>query len=152
MKISMNSASRIFAPACVSRRQEGFTLLEMLVVILVIAMLTGIVGPRLLNQVSRSEVTTAKAQMDAISKALQAYRLDTGHFPSTQDGLSALTNAPTDDPRWKGPYLQDAVPADPWGTPFQYANPSLRGKDFDLYSLGHDRKVGGSGDDSDLYY
>jgi len=135
-----------------SRRKaaHGFTLMELLVVILIIGLLTGIVGPRLLGQISRSEVTTAKAQMDAFDKALQAYRLEVGHFPSTTQGLAALVAQPADEPRWHGPYLQNAIPTDPWGTPYQYRSPGANGKDFDLVSLGHDRAPGGTGEDADI--
>ncbi len=128
----------------------GFTLMELLVVILIIGLLTGIVGPRLLGQISRSEVTTAKAQMDAFDKALQAYRLDAGHFPTTTQGLAALLTQPADEQRWHGPYLQSAIPPDPWGTPYQYRSPGTSGKDFDLVSFGHDRAPGGTGDDADI--
>lgn len=129
---------------------SGFTLMELLVVILIIGLLTGIVGPRLLGQISRSEVTTAKAQMDAFDKALQAYRLDAGHFPSTSQGLGALVVQPADEPRWHGPYLQNAIPLDPWGAPYQYRSPGANAKDFDLMSFGHDRAPGGTGDDADI--
>ena len=129
---------------------RGFTLMELLVVILIIGLLTGIVGPRLLGQISRSEVTTAKAQMDAFDKALQAYRLDVGHFPTTTQGLNALLVQPADEQRWHGPYLQQAIPLDPWGSPYQYRSPGTGTKDFDLVSLGHDRAPGGTGDDADI--
>jgi general secretion pathway protein G len=124
--------------------------MELLVVILIIGLLTGIVGPRLLGQISRSEVTTAKAQMDAFDKALQAYRLDAGRFPTTTQGLAALVIQPADEQRWHGPYLQGAIPLDPWGSPYQYRSPGANGKDFDLVSLGHDRSPGGTGDDADI--
>ncbi len=134
----------------IARRRRGFTLMELLVVILIIGLLTGIVGPRLLGQISRSEVTTAKAQMDAFDKALQAYRVDAGRYPSSTQGLVALAVQPADEPRWRGPYLQGAIPLDPWGTPYQYRSPGTNGKDFDLVSLGHDRAPGGTGDDADI--
>ena len=137
-------------PPARGARAHGFTLMELLVVILIIGLLTGIVGPRLLGQISRSEVTTAKAQMDAFDKALQAYRLDTGHYPTTGQGLAALLSQPADEQRWHGPYLQNAIPPDPWGTPYQYRSPGSSGKDFDLVSLGHDRAPGGTGDDADI--
>lgn len=133
-----------------SRPCRGFTLLELLVVILIIGLLTGIVAPRLLGQISRSEVTAAKAQIDAFDKALQAYRIDMGRFPSQSEGLKALVVLPGNEPRWRGPYLKDAVPVDPWGSPYQYRYPSGRGKDFDILSLGRDRSPGGSGDDADI--
>ena len=132
------------------RAMRGFTLLELLVVILIIGLLTGIVGPRFLGQIGRSEVTAARAQLDAFDKALQAYRIDTGRFPSTAQGLQALLTAPADEPRWRGPYLRGALPLDPWGSPYQYRVPGTQGQEFDLLSLGKDRAPGGTGDDADL--
>lgn len=119
-------------------------------VILIIGLLTGIVAPRFMSQITRSEVTTARAQIDAFDKALQAYRIDLGRFPTESEGLKALVNAPGTDPRWRGPYLRDAVPVDPWSTPYQYRIPSSRGKDYDIVSLGRDRAAGGTGDDADI--
>ena len=130
---------------------SGFTLLELLVVILIIGLLTGIVAPRLLGQISRSEATAARAQIDALDKALQSYRLDTGRFPNTSQGLKALVVAPGDEPRWRGPYLRNDVPPDPWGIAYQYRLPGQAGKDFDLFSYGRDRTAGGSGDDADIH-
>lgn len=129
---------------------RGFTLLELLVVILIIGLLTGIVGPRLYNQITKSEVTTARAQMDALAKAIQGYRIDTGRVPSTAQGLKALVQQPGDEPRWRGPYLDGDVPADPWGSPYQYRALAPTGREFELLSLGRDRAAGGSGDDADL--
>lgn len=130
--------------------ERGFTLLELLVVILIIGLLTGIVGPRFLNQISRSEVAAARAQLDAFDKALQAFRIDMGRFPTTSEGLGALLVAPANSLRWRGPYLKDAIPLDPWGQPYRYAFPSTRGKDFDLLSYGQDAAPGGAGDAADL--
>jgi len=133
------------------RPQRGFTLLELLVVILIIGLLTGIVGPRFLSQIQRSESTTAKAQIDAFDKALQAFRIDMGRYPSTGEGLRALIASPGNDPRWHGPYLKDEIPLDPWGMPYKYVLPSGRpSKDFDLISTGRDRATGGTGDDVDI--
>jgi general secretion pathway protein G len=129
---------------------RGFTLLELLVVILIIGLLTGIVAPRFLGQISKSETTTARAQLDAIDKALQSYRIDTGRFPSTAQGLKALAAQPADEARWRGPYLQGDVPLDPWGMAYQYRAPGPNGKDYELLSYGKDRAAGGSGDDADL--
>jgi len=131
-------------------RARGFTLLELLVVILIIGLLTGIVAPRFMSQISRSEVTTARAQLDAFRKALDAFRIDNGRFPTTSEGLDALVNAPAGAPRWHGPYLQEAIPLDPWGTPFQYQSPGQNGRDYQVMSLGHDRAPGGTGDDADI--
>lgn len=129
--------------------QHGFTLLELLVVILIIGLLTGIVAPRFLGQINRSEITAAKAQMDAFDKALQAYRIDTGRYPTTSQGLRALIAQPADETRWRGPYLQSELPTDPWGSAYQYRAPGTN-KDFELLSLGKDRAAGGQGDDADL--
>jgi len=133
------------------RGSSGFTLLELLVVILIIGLLVGIVGPRLLGQVSKSEVTATRAQLDALDKAIQAYRMDTGHFPAPTQGLKALVTPPGDDPRWRGPYMRGDVPPDPWGSPYQYRLPGTNGRDYDLYSFGRDRAPGGAGDDADIY-
>jgi general secretion pathway protein G len=129
---------------------RGFTLLELLVVILIIGLLTGIVAPRFLGQITRSETTAARAQIDAFDKALQAYRIDMGRYPNEGEGLRALTDPPGNEPRWRGPYLKDAAPLDPWGSPYQYRIPGTRGKDFDLSSMGRDRAAGGTGDDADI--
>lgn len=134
------------APA--SRR--GFTLLELLVVILIIGLLTAVVAPRFLGQISKSETTAARAQLDALDKALQSYRIDTGRFPSASQGLAALVTQPGGETRWRGPYLQAEVPLDPWGSPYQYRQPGVTGRDYDLVSLGRDRVPGGSGDDADI--
>lgn len=132
------------------KQQHGFTLLELLVVILIIGLLTGIVAPRFLNQINRSEATAAKAQIDAFDKALQAYRIDLGRFPTDSEGLRALVSAPANEPRWRGPYLKDSVPVDPWGSAYVYKAQSSRGKDFDIVSLGRDKTLGGTGDDADI--
>lgn len=132
-------------------QQHGFTLLELLVVVLIIGLLTGIVGPRLARQVMRSEVTAAKAQIDGFDKALQTFRIDMGRYPTTAEGLAVLLVAPAGQAaRWRGPYLSNAIPLDPWGSPYRYQFPSTRGKDYDLLSLGKDRAQGGTGDDADL--
>jgi general secretion pathway protein G len=141
-------------PTRVPRRpalaQAGFTLLELLVVILIIGLLTAIVAPRVLGQMGRAEQTAARAQLDALDKALQNYRIDVGRFPSTAQGLKALLVAPAGEPRWRGPYLQAEVPPDPWGEAYRYTSPASNGRDFELLSLGRDRAPGGSGDDADI--
>jgi general secretion pathway protein G len=129
---------------------RGFTLLELLVVILIIGLLTGVVAPRFLGQVSRSEIATARAQLDAFDKALQAFRIDTGHFPDTSQGLRALVAQPAGEGRWRGPYLQSEIPPDPWGHAYQYRSPGNGGRDYDLLSYGTDRAPGGTGDAADI--
>jgi general secretion pathway protein G len=132
------------------RHATGFTLLELLVVILIIGLLTSIVAPRFMAQVARSEVTTARAQMDAFRKALEAFRIDNGRYPTTSEGLAALVTAPAGASRWHGPYLQDAVPPDPWGSAYQYEAPGPAGRDYQIISLGRDKAPGGTGDDADI--
>lgn len=135
-----------------TRKAAGFTLLELLVVVLIIGLLTSIVGPRFLAQIGRSEVTTARAQMDALHKAIQAYRIDMGQFPPNDAGLKALVEAPGADPRWRGPYLEGALPLDPWGTPYQYRTPGTAGRYYDLVSFGRDRTMGGADEEADLVH
>jgi len=131
------------------RRAAGFTLLELLVVVAIIGLLVGFVAPRFFGQIGKSEVTAARAQIDALEKALDQYRLDTGRYPSTEQGLSALQQRPQNEPKWNGPYLRKTLPLDPWGRPYQYRAPGEQG-DFDLLSLGKDRAPGGSGENADI--
>jgi len=130
-------------------RERGFTLLELLVVLVIIGLLAGYVAPRYFSQVGKSEVKVAQAQMDAFDKALIQYRLDIGRFPTTEEGLDALVKKPANEPKWNGPYLSKAVPNDPWSRPYLYKNPGEKG-DFDLITLGKDGKPGGTGEDADL--
>ncbi len=134
---------------CVETRSKGFTLLELLVVLVIIGLLAGYVGPRFFAQIGKSEVKTAGAQLDSLGKALDQYRLDTGHYPTTEQGLNALWVKPTDESRWWGPYLRKAAPKDPWGREYLYKSPGDHG-DFDVYSLGKDGREGGSGEDQDI--
>lgn len=128
---------------------KGFTLLELLVVVVIIGLLAGYVGPRYFEQVGRSETKVAKAQIDAFEKALEQYRLDVGRFPATEAGLAALNQAPAGEARWRGPYLKKDVPRDPWGQPYQYRQPGERGE-YEIRSYGRDGKPGGAGDDADI--
>lgn len=130
-------------------RASGFTLLELLVVMLIIGLLAGYVAPRFFSQVGKSEKKIARAQIAAFEKALDQYRLDTGHYPGTEQGLTALNERPANEPKWAGPYLQKAVPTDPWGRPYQYRQPGSHG-DYDIVSYGKDGQPGGSDDNEDL--
>lgn len=130
-------------------RTAGFTLLELLVVLVILGLLVGYVAPRYFSQVGKSEVKAARAQIKAFEDALDQYRLDVGHYPSTEQGLAALAAAPSGETRWQGPYLRKAVPNDPWGTPYQYRNPGEHGE-VDIVSLGKDGQAGGTGEAADI--
>jgi len=128
---------------------RGFTLLELLVVLVILGLLVGYVAPRYFAQVGKSEEKTARAQIVSLEKALDQYRIDTGRYPTTEQGLAALNTKPSDEARWNGPYLRKAVPLDPWGKPYQYRHPGERGE-MDLFSFGRDRQPGGAGDGADI--
>jgi len=130
---------------------RGFTLLELLVVVAIIGLLVAYVGPRYVSQIGKSETATAKAQIESFAKALDTYRLDTGHYPSTTQGLAALRERPVGESKWNGPYLQKDVPLDPWGKAYIYRTPGTKG-DFELISYGRDGTPGGSGDNADVSY
>ena len=135
------------------RGHRGFTLLEMLVVLVIIGLLAGLVGPRLFSKVDQSKVTTARTQVKLLRGAVESLRLDVGRYPGADEGLALLTRRPADPAmaaRWRGPYLDDALPLDPWGTPYQYALPGADGQAFALYSFGADTKPGGEGDAKDI--
>ena len=130
-------------------KSNGFTLLELLVVIVIIGLLAGYVAPRYFSQVGKSEVKVAQAQIDAFGKALDQYRLDTGHYPSMEQGLAALTTRPSNEAKWEGPYLKKTAPDDPWGKPYVYRFPGEHGE-YDLFSYGKDGQPGGSGENADI--
>lgn len=133
-----------------TRHARGFTLLELLVVIVIIGLLAAYVGPKYFAQLGKSEVTVAKAQIEAFEKSLDTYRLDVGRYPTTEDGLAALLVAPpAAGTRWNGPYLKKAVPLDPWGHAYQYRAPGSKGE-YDIVSMGKDGQPGGSGENADI--
>jgi general secretion pathway protein G len=135
-------------------RPSGFTLIELLVVIIVIGLLAGLVGPRILGRVSEAKSATARTQIELLGTALDNYKLDNGAYPTTEQGLSALQEKPVREPvplSWRGPYLQKAIPADPWGRPYNYASPGEHNRfGYDVWSLGRDGQPGGEGDDADI--
>lgn len=130
-------------------KQTGFTLLELLVVMVIIGLLAGYVGPRYFAQIGKSEIKTARAQIDSFGKALDQYRLDTGHYPGSEQGLAALMTHPSNEAKWAGPYLVKAVPLDPWGNPYLYKLPGEHGE-YDLLSYGKDGQPGGSDEAADI--
>jgi len=140
----------MFAARIHSKTGRGFTLLELLVVIVIIGLLAAYVGPKYFGQLGKAEVTAAKAQIEAFEKALDAYRLDVGRYPSTEEGLNALVAAPaTAGAKWNGPYLNKVVPLDPWGRPYQYKAPGAKAE-FEIISLGKDGQPGGEGQNADI--
>lgn len=133
----------------VSPRAAGFTLLELLVVMVILGLLVGYVAPRYFSQVGKSEVKAARAQIAGIESALDQYRLDTGNYPSTEQGLVSLFSPPANEMRWSGPYMKKQAPPDPWGNTYVYRMPGEH-SDYDLFSYGKDGLPGGSGEAADI--
>jgi len=130
--------------------QTGFTLLELLVVLGIIAMLAGIVGPQVMKHMGESKTKAAKVQIEDLAATLDMYKLDVGSYPTSEQGLQALVESPEGAGRWNGPYLRKGkIPLDPWNQEYHYVSPGEHGK-FDLFSLGADLKEGGEGEDKDL--
>lgn len=135
------------------RVRRAFTLIEILVVIVVIAILATLVAPNVFQHVATAKTSTAKSQIEMLSTALDAYRLDNGQYPTTQQGLAALVAKPSIDPppTWRGPYLRKDVPLDPWNEPYIYLSPgAVNVTGFDLISYGADKKPGGDGENADI--
>ena len=135
------------------RSPSGFTLIEILVVIVVIAILATLVAPNIFQHVGAAKDATAKSQIEMLGAALDAYRLDNGRYPSTEQGLAALWEKPTSDPpaNWRSPYLRKPVPLDPWGRAYVYLSPGqVNPQGYDLLSYGRDGKPGGDGEDEDI--
>lgn len=128
----------------------GFTLIELLVVLVILGLLAGLVGPQVMKYLSSANTDTARLQIADLGAALDLYRLEVGRYPTTEEGLQALIEAPPDATRWSGPYLKKSVvPKDPWNNDYQYRSPGDYGP-FDLYTLGADNAEGGEGEDQDI--
>ena len=137
-------------PAARGRRAGGFTLIEIMVVLVIIGVLAALIAPNVLNRASDARVTAARTDVNNLMQALKLYKLDNQRYPSAEQGLEALVRKPTAGPaapNWK-PYL-DKLPADPWGKPYQYLNPGLKGE-IDVFSFGGDGQAGGEGNDADI--
>jgi general secretion pathway protein G len=130
--------------------QAGFTLIEMMVVMVIIGLLMALVGPRFIRQEEKAKVRAARAQVELLGTALDTFRLDVGRYPSSQEGLAALRQRPFGVDRWDGPYLKKDVPKDPWDHAYGYRSPGENGHPYDLYSYGADGSPGGDGDNRDI--
>lgn len=139
------------------RREAGFSMMEILIVLAIMAVIAALVGPRLFNQLDNSKVTAAKTQVRTLESALSTMRLEIGRYPTESEGLRLLVDRPGDEQTrsaWRGPYLDDDLPDDPWGQPYKYAVPESEFEGYDakpvVYSLGQDNRPGGQGPDADI--
>lgn len=135
-----------------NRRQRGFTLVEIMVVVVIIGILGALVVPKLLGRTGEARVTAARADIAMLGQALKLYKLDNQRYPTTEQGLQALVSKPTTGPAangWKGGGYVEKLPKDPWGNPYQYLSPGIHGE-VDIFSLGADGQPGGAGDDADV--
>jgi general secretion pathway protein G len=142
----MNSLNRKEIP--MQSNRKGFTLVELLVVMVIIGLIAALVGPRLFPKLGKGKQSAAKAQIELLGQALDQFRLDTGRYPTTQEGLIALMVNPNID-KWEGPYLKKDLPNDPWGKPYIYQCPGTHGE-YDLLSYGRDGSPAGEGEDADV--
>ena len=131
-------------------KKNAFTLIELLVVIVIIALLSSLVAPKFFKKVDTAKVKTTKAQIELLGTALDGFRLDTGRYPTSEEGLEVLWTKHSQIRGWNGPYLPKAVEKDAWNNPYEYKAPGADGNPYDLISLGADDKTGGSGDDADI--
>jgi general secretion pathway protein G len=132
------------------RAARGFTLLELLVVIVIIGLLAAFVAPKYFGQIGRSKTQIAKAQIESFEKALDQYRIDTDRYPDTSAGMVALFVQPANEPNWHGPYLMKGVPPDPWGKAYIYKSPGSEGREYEISSNGADGQASGAGDNADI--
>ncbi len=130
-------------------RERGFTLIEIMIVVIIIGLLAAFVAPTLFRKLTTAKLTSAKAQIELFGTALDAFRLDTGRYPTTDEGLKALREKPSGLESWSGPYLPKEVPVDPWGRPYLYKSPGDHGE-YDLFSYGLDGTEGGEGENQDV--
>lgn len=152
--MSFRSSTRITLGHEPASTRPGFTLIELIVVIAILATLAAVIAPSVFRNVGDAKVTTAKSQIDSYGLALNSYRLDNDRFPSSEQGLEALRTLPVigDVPRgWRGPYVSRIIAPDPWGRPYIYVSPGRANpQSFDLYTLGRDGRIGGEGEDADI--
>jgi len=144
--VNISNMKKIAQP----RHSRGFTLIELLVVLVILTLLAGLVGPRVLDQLGGAKAKTAKIQINEIEQSLDLFKLDVGRYPSDAEGLRALVERPATAQGWTAPYLKKGLPTDPWGAAYLYKNPGRNGGP-DVFSLGADGKPGGDGDNADIY-
>lgn len=133
-----------------ARASSGFTLIELLVVLVILTLLAGLVGPKVLDQLGGAKSKTARVQIAEVEQSLDLFKLDVGRYPTDAEGLRALAERPATASGWNGPYLKKGLPADPWGAAYMYKNPG-RNNAPDIFSLGADGKAGGDGENADIY-
>lgn len=138
-----------FSSAAPKGRVRGFTLIELLVVLAILTLLAGLVGPRVLNQLGGAKSKTAGVQIADLEKSLELFKLDVGRFPTTEEGLQALSVKPASANGWNGPYIKGSVPNDPWGKPYKYTSPAAGGG-VEILTLGADGAAGGDGENADV--
>jgi general secretion pathway protein G len=131
-------------------RADGFTLSELLVVLVIIGLLATLVAPNFIGQSEKAKPKAARAQLENIRNALDMFQLDVGRYPTTEEGLTSLRQRPSSAPRWSGPYLRDELPSDPWGRPYVYRSPGEGGGNYDIQSYGADGRAGGDGNNADV--
>lgn len=136
--------------ATAPRRASGFTLIELLVVLVILTLLAGLVGPKVLDQLGGAKSKTARVQIGELEQSLDLFKLDVGRYPNDAEGLRALVERPSTAQGWNGSYMKKGLPTDPWGAAYQYKNPGRNGGP-DVFSLGSDGKPGGEGENADVY-
>ncbi|MGB5600460.1 MAG: type II secretion system major pseudopilin GspG [Thiothrix litoralis] len=140
-----------FSKTCLSTQQRGFILIEMMIVLVILGLIAGIVGPQAMKYLGKGKTQSSKVQIENISAALDMYRLEVGSYPTSADGLKALVTAPSSARGWNGPYLKKGeVPKDAWNNEYQYKRPGSNSQPYDLLSFGADGAAGGEGDDADI--
>ena len=136
-------------PSTSRRKSKGFTLIELLVVLVILTLLAGLVGPRIMNQLGGAKSKTATLQIVDLEKSMELFKLDVGRYPTTKEGLDALLNRPASVNGWNGPYIKGNVPNDPWGKPYAYNSPTPNGG-VEILTLGADGTAGGTGENADI--
>lgn len=144
--VNISNMQKIAQP----RHSRGFTLIELLVVLVILTLLAGLVGPKVLDQLGGAKSKTAKIQISEIEQSLDLFKLDVGRYPNDAEGLRALVERPATAQGWTAPYLKKGLPTDPWGAAYLYKNPGRHGGP-DVFSLGADGKPGGDGENADVY-